>query len=175
MTTAVTSPETAPASAGSATELRPFPPTMLSSGYPGRIAQPGDSVRLLGLAESLQRDAEELSNKINQLFYRYALSVAFVLGGYAVFFRSAYPEAPFERFVIFFVGVAVLGAAGGVWLVALLRSARKRLAVSRRSLREVLSLLRESEPTLAIEERWTSLQKAEFRIRLARFDIDAAG
>lgn len=40
-----------------------------------------------------------------------------------------------------------------------------------RSLREVVELLREIEPTVAQRLNWSVLKRAEFRIRLSRFEI----
>jgi len=49
---------------------------------------------------------------------------------------------------------------------------RRRSETDRQALQEVLDLLREIEGIAAMEGTWSRLQRAEFRIRLSRFEIE---
>lgn len=50
------------------------------------------------------------------------------------------------------------------------RRYRSRMERERRALYEVVGLVREVEQAQSIDEDWSPLQRAEFRIRLSRFD-----
>jgi hypothetical protein len=53
-----------------------------------------------------------------------------------------------------------------------LRKLQRLQRRDRRALSDLLSLLREVEPSLMKDEEWSPLDRAQFKIRLARFDID---
>jgi hypothetical protein len=62
-----------------------------------------------------------------------------------------------------------LSAALQITVVQRVRRARRR---DRYALIQILDLLRELEHVTAIDDHWTPLQRAEFRIRLSRFEIE---
>ncbi len=134
------------------------------------IAQPGDSQRLLALAESLQRRLNELSSHRLRLFVGLVVSFAiwiFLLG----FLLSIWSSLSSAKAVAISLSFLLIGslAIGSEYVVyGRVQRAFVRL---RRSLLEVLTLLRESEPTLAVQEHWSAMQRAEFRIRLSQFDV----
>lgn len=48
---------------------------------------------------------------------------------------------------------------------------KKQFSADKRALTEVLQLLRETSNSIAEQENWSVLSRAEFRIRLSRFDL----
>lgn len=56
--------------------------------------------------------------------------------------------------------------------VLLIQRFHRRSRSDRVALREVLTLLHELEGVKAAESEWTPLQRAEFRIRLSRFELE---
>jgi len=127
------------------------------------LAELGD---LLELAERVEASYESslrretLWRLVEAILFLGALSAVF----YAVF-SATIPAA--------WVTIAVLLVAYGLAIDrVLVRRIRHRSRSDRNALREVLLLLHELEGIAATEEGWTPLQRAEFRIRLSRFDLE---
>ena len=59
-----------------------------------------------------------------------------------------------------------------LYLEMVIRRRRKRSMPDRLALREVLQLLRESERVISMIDHWSTLQKAEYRIRISRFGVE---
>jgi len=54
----------------------------------------------------------------------------------------------------------------------LVKRYRRRSLRDHRALNEVVDLLREFQSVSFVDEEWTALQRAEFKIRLSRFEIE---
>ena len=72
--------------------------------------------------------------------------------------------------------VAIIAGATIFGLIFLLseyvvRSVLRQQRRDRRALREVVFILREVEPSLAEEQRWSTLERVNFRLRISRFEI----
>jgi hypothetical protein len=134
------------------------------------IAQPGDSQRMLALAESLQAQLNDLGVRGSQhlRLTAFFVLIPLCLGMLRAITGPRMSSVELRNFTVFAVGFTALtcGQAVRTYL-----SIRKRSSGVRRSLREVVTLLRESEQTLAVQEHWSAMQRAEFRIRLSQFDI----
>jgi len=71
----------------------------------------------------------------------------------------------------------MLGISGSVLAIfapqyILINDARKKYLGDKSALSEVLQLLRETSNVIAEQEKWSVLSRAEFRIRLSRFNLE---
>lgn len=140
----------------------------------------GEAERLLKLAEDLQSKCEETREAMRQDERRSLLrflAIATIAG-----LVMAYYSAPTIQdsialtFVVLFVIPLVLSALGS-WIKRTLgmTELKSRLRHDEHALFEVVALLHEKQATLAESEGWSTLQQAELRVRLSRFDIGCAG
>lgn len=76
-------------------------------------------------------------------------------------------------YLFFFVSIfsSILFASRVFYCLKEVSLLKKQLRHSVRSLAEVIEILREVEPAISEEEGWSTLKKAEFRIRLSEYDI----
>ncbi len=130
-----------------------------------------DLESLLKLAEELKEKVEDES-KLKQLrFFRIVQIGAFLILPYYVYstITSFGVQTTFEKGVdLLFIGF-LIGTITGT--EATLRIIKKSIIPEKLALREVLQLLREVHGTIAEREDWSILKRAEFRIRLSRFDL----
>jgi|SRR5580700_10461872 hypothetical protein len=134
-----------------------------------------ESLRLLELAETLQGKREETmalilqaerSSQVRALI-TFAVAIVVVLGAW-IYTREV-AIAILGGTVAFVLAAALYTWAGGSKSsLSLLKSNLRR---DERALFQVVDLLRETQQSLADSENWSTLQRAEFRIRLSRFDI----
>ncbi len=133
------------------------------------IAQPGDSQRMLALAESLQA---RLYVQATQRFrLRVGLMVSFAIWASMLFVLSVGVGPSATNQLLLVLMTLLIGGTTIALEYVVYDRTQKVLVRLRRSLREVVTLLRESEQTLAVQEHWSAMQRAEFRIRLSQFDI----
>ncbi|HSN98208.1 MAG TPA: hypothetical protein VLS89_07915 [Candidatus Nanopelagicales bacterium] len=139
-----------------------------------------ESERLLALAESLLEKREQTLMSIKKYESRstfgslFSFIVALSVGVY--FGEFSMNSSPMKGLIL---GVLVLFAGIVLFQIPSVVSGKSSdLAALRASLRrderalfEVVAILRESQGGLSETEHWSTLQQAEFRIRLARFDI----
>jgi hypothetical protein len=125
--------------------------------------------------ESLLKLAEDLKEKIDDSkqikFFRLVQIVAvFILPYYFYltiikFSDNIHSVSIIELMVIGFL----LGTLTGT--ESTIRKIKKSIIPNKLALKEVLQLLREVHGTIAEREDWSILKRAEFRIRLSRFDL----
>lgn len=124
---------------------------------------------LLQLAEKLQERCDVMSRRIEQ--YRVmqilTLAVGFSLGASTFWLMRS--EGSFTR-------IAALSAVLMSFIYAgtieyLIWRVKRRSKPDGMALAEVVELLRETEGVIAEAENWSTLDRAEFRIRLSRFGI----
>ncbi len=134
---------------------------------PKRGAKRREIDRLLDLAEQVESRAESLNQRI---YIFYVVSLAYLVGGgyFAYYFANKVTDKA-EWLLPVATLVGVVFVAIGVF--PLLNRLQRRRRAELRALDEVLSLLRETESALAKEQGWSTLERAEFRIRLSRFGI----
>jgi len=123
---------------------------------------------LLELAEKVQASYESSARR--ESLWRLIEAVLLISGTLAAVFGAIAATVP----VLWLVGGSTLLIYAFVVDHGLIRRIRRRSASDRNALREVLSLLHELEGIAAAEDNWTPLQRAEFRIRLSRFEIEEA-
>ena len=117
--------------------------------------------KLLELAEKIQEEIEKRTNlvAINSFMVLVSFFVALALMVKFDFSQEA---------VLMAIAIAGLSAS----LIFLQqKSIINKRAIDQRALGEVLRLVREAGSVLATKDDWSTLEKAEFRIRLSRFEI----
>lgn len=132
-----------------------------------RHLEDSDFRRLLDLADTIQSSHEASERRIAT--FRFAEALA-LIGAVLIAALGAMADYNSERLsalvIAAFVGVAVAAAH-----VFMLRRLQIRAYRDRRALDEVVPLLRELEALTARDEGWSPIERAEYRIRLSRFDI----
>lgn len=135
------------------------------AGKPEHAEASDELRRLLGLAEEIQERYEFLSRR--SYFARFVFTGTAIFGLLSVYLSLLATDIPSAY-------VAAGASLFGVYLGAMFSLYARRLAqgLSResRALHEVVQVVREVESAHAIEENWLPLERAEFRIRLSRFD-----
>lgn len=141
--------------------------------------------------ESLLKLAEELKDKIENpikflqiLLFRIiqGLSIFILLFDFYLFFsqgkfplmRMFEPTNSFPNYsysIIIFIMIYSVLIITPMFCEINIRKIRKDSLPNKLALKEVLQLLREVHGTIAEREDWSILKRAEFRIRLSRFDL----
>jgi hypothetical protein len=135
-----------------------------------------ETERLLALAEAMQEKREQtldiLRTKTNRSNQTVGLGMLSAVG-FGVYFGWFRPDssatngaiAALVSAVVALILAVIFGRPGDT------TGLKQQLARDERALFDVVSILREAQASIAKEENWSPLQQAEFRIRLARFDI----
>jgi hypothetical protein len=123
---------------------------------------------LLDLAERIQA-SYEASSRRKGVFRLLQLTVAVGCVG-----SLLYGLVAAQATAVWAISSAVLaGYTIGIDVMFVRRTRRQGLR-DRYAMKQVLDLVRELEGVTALDENWTPLQRAEFRIRLSRFEIEEA-
>jgi uncharacterized protein len=132
------------------------------------MEEKGEVQELLTLAEEIQERLDSMVRRSSSLRF-YALSILTLATGVIGVLLLADSMRPY-RWAI--AAVATLYAVMAALLLAYndQRTAR-RIRQEAMSLEEVTALLRETVDHSAAMANWSTLERAQFRIRLARFDI----
>lgn len=129
-------------------------------------SSPSELNDLLELAERIQASYENASRR--EILLR-LIEAVLLIGGVALLITGI--DSGRSLSLSIGIGVGLLA-----YLVAidalLLQRARRHTQRDRYALAQVLDLLRDLEEIAAIDEDWTPLQRAEYRIRLSRFEIE---
>jgi hypothetical protein len=136
---------------------------MARDANPSDLSELGD---LLDLAERVQSSYESSARR--ESIWRLLEAVLVVVAAVALVLGAAGAEALAASLA---VGISAIVYAVAIDIV-LIQRIRRRSRSDRNALREVLALLHELEGVAAVEDQWSPLQRAEFRIRLSRFQIE---
>jgi hypothetical protein len=123
-----------------------------------------DLNRLLDLAESIQQRVERLSTK--QYVLTAGLALYSLCGGFVCYIFTDKLDSV-QRPITSFLAALIIGL---LLLPTIFKIGRERRA-ELRALDTVLEILREAEAAVAKQQGWSTFERAEFRIRLARFRI----
>ena len=127
-----------------------------------------DVESLLRLAEDLQKEYNDEKRSISRAKTIISMAgIIMVSMLLLVFFADRIFKDILNQVIAAFVVTAI--SVASAYSMTVLRFTIN--SSSRRSLREVVELLREIEPTVAMRFNWSVLKRAEFRIRLSRFEI----
>jgi hypothetical protein len=121
---------------------------------------------LLALAEKVQASYESSARR--ETLWRLIVTVLVTAGVVAAVVGLG-TTAPTGAWVGAGAFLVFYGAAINLLMI---QRFRRRSRSDRIALREVLTLLHEIESVKAAESEWTPLQRAEFRIRLSRFELE---
>ena len=150
-----------------------------------KLSSEEDLESLLKLAEKLKEKVDILELEIksyqNQLAFGYLLfGLTFFLALFTPYFLNSFMPDFKDNNLLFYLPRVLSFSLLSFILVNLVWnffgkkkiSDKKRIFASEKlALREVMQLLREIHGTIAEREDWSILKRAEFRIRLSRFDL----
>lgn len=127
-----------------------------------------DLESLLKLAESLQERCDKEIDRIK--FYR-SMQIGGIITVLIITFYIYYKN--FQSSFIFPIigGLALLTFIAIIYQL-IINDFRKQYLADKLALSEVLQLLRETSDIIAEQEYWSVLSRAEFRIRLSRFNLE---
>jgi len=127
-----------------------------------------DLEKLLSLAEDLKEKCDKTKNRITTYrILQITFVIVFMFWTFAgVFYSSSEPK----YLVMLGISSSVLAIFAPQYI--LINDARKKYLGDKSALSEVLQLLRETSNVIAEQEKWSVLSRAEFRIRLSRFNLE---
>ena len=127
--------------------------------------------KLLSLAEELKDRYDNLIQRI--IFHRTIQSIMAVLGVAALlslYLLKNTLDKPFATVVFYFLIIfSISEFVLTLYFESLIRRLKRQTYPDLKAISEIVALLREIEGT----EDWSALERAQFRIRLSRFDIDS--
>lgn len=123
--------------------------------------------KILNLAETLQESADRLESRIG---LNKTISSALILAGFAMAAVSWLTLEDTRRHIypIASVIIAMLLAVSTQSAIARLSKRKDR---DQRALLRLVELLRETESIISEVNGWSPLERAQFQIRISRFDI----
>lgn len=136
-----------------------------------------DLESLLKLAEELKEKCDKAKSEIKK--YRY-LQLAALIGVVYLFSFSTYQILTkgfsinsYESVIVTFFFIGTIIGLVEIFIFNFNVNDIKKIYISDKlALSEVLQLLRETSNIIAEQEDWSVLSRAEFRIRLSRFNLD---
>lgn len=140
-----------------------------------RYSHKEDLESLLKLAEELKEKCDKARHQIRVLkFGRIITVVTFILSILFLFLESI--KSGVDTFTDLNFGIKVLTTLGFLVLSLVaefvIRNIERTYLPDKLALSEVLQLLRETSDIIAEQEEWSVLSRAEFRIRLSRFNLE---
>lgn len=136
-----------------------------------KLSSEEDLESLLKLAEELKEKIDKPENRI-RMFRLLQISYLFFPFIFIIFYgfiSSDFSSTPYS------INIRTIPFIFSILLIFLcefyIQTHRNRVLPDKLALKEVLQLLREVHSTIAEREDWSILKRAEFRIRLSRFDL----
>jgi hypothetical protein len=128
-----------------------------------------ESEKLLRLAEELLDKCEQYERRVWMLL----IMGASVITAEAVFSGYLIPSIPHDSVyrTLAIAFSSLCGFATGASLVYISARIRRQASRERRALNSIVDMLRDLEKGIAEKNNLSTLERAEFRIRLSRFDI----
>lgn len=128
-----------------------------------------DLENLLKLAENLKKECDREINRIR--VYR-SLQISGAIIVLIITFYIYYKN--FQIDFLFLIVICGLVALAFVVIIyqLIINDIRKQHLADKLALTEVLQLVRETSNIIAEQEEWSVLSRAEFRIRLSRFNLE---
>lgn len=127
----------------------------------------GEFERLLLLAEDLNEKIRQAERRIDLIrSAQVGSAILSVVSVTVLFFLHV------KSFEVLVLGVLGIFASYVVVFQTQVRRRRSDTRRDRYALKELIGLLRETEDALATQGKWSTLDRAEVRIRISRFAID---
>lgn len=134
-----------------------------------------DLERILVLAEDIHEKCARCSQRVER--YRGA-QMFFILSFFAGIVGFIIGSSTFgltDTFKFILTALSLIALMGWIVLADLIRNVRHRTTPDLIALARLVELLRETESALGEAENWSTLDRAQFRIRLSRFGIGPEG
>ena len=134
-----------------------------------KLSNEEDLNSLLRLAEDLKEKIEKPKTSTLRLRFTQIISVLFLSYISISLLKPnvfPFPDSFILKNIVLITYIIILAISQ--FMIHLIRN---RLLPDKLALKEVLQLLREVHGTIAEREDWSILKRAEFRIRLSRFDL----
>ncbi len=132
-----------------------------------------DLENLLKLAEELKEKSDKAKNRIRTGRVLQVISatvlIIWTFYGSFILFKDASDN---NKYIVILVGLFTVVLVIELCQFTLINAVRKQYLADRLALSEVLQLLRETSNVIAEQEDWSVLSRAEFRIRLSRFNLE---
>jgi uncharacterized membrane protein len=128
-----------------------------------------ESEKLLRLAEELQDKCEQYERRVWMLLLIGATLIVLLLM-FSNYLVSAFPPDSVYRTLVTFLPYLYFSATGAS-LTYMYARIRRQAVRERRALHSIVDMLRGLEKGIAEKNNLSTLERAEFRIRLSRFDI----
>ena len=138
----------------------------------GRQPQPStykEAEKLLEMAERLEKESLEQERVISRLWLMASTFVATLIA--LTFYGFAMETFDYTSKILIMSTVIVYSTYMGWYFWQILRRRTMQLRKDQRALFELLNMLREIEQAVAERNNVSAIERAEFRIRLSRFDI----
>lgn len=141
-----------------------------SAAFNTKYSHKEDLEKLLKLAEDLKDSSDKAKSGIKR--QRGLTIIGAVMISLAVISYPSFTNDTSNSYLnIFagFVGITFLIVIDHLYFV---KNYKQRYLADKLALSEVLQLLRETSNIIAEQEDWSALSRAEFRIRLSRFNLE---
>ena len=145
---------------------------IIDSGVDTKPSHRADLENLLNLAEELKEKCDKAKNRIK--IYRIFQITSIILGLSGTYFSVFYSFKDFvtSKYVALFIGLFFSIFITISYQLYIIKDIRNQYLADKLALSEVLQLLRETSDIIAEQEYWSVLSRAEFRIRLSRFNLE---
>ena len=143
-----------------------------------------DLENLLKLAEELKDKCDWGEKEIEEIKRRTFSKIIVTVSGAFIYFIVAFAALNYysseslkfdKTYPLYYIGAGISLFCGfyPVYITSKkIRHIQKKTFSDRFALKEVLQLLRETSSLIAEQEDWSVLSRAEFRIRLSRFNLE---
>lgn len=140
-----------------------------------KLSSEEDLESLLKLAEELKEKASKAEKSFTVLIWQSIqyLAILLLLLFLVMFMisKDLLSVSDSVNFIKFFIGCFLTTGFAVILGQYIIKKEREKSSSDKLALKEVLQLLREVHGTIAEREDWSILKRAEFRIRLSRFDL----
>lgn len=139
-----------------------------------KLSSEEDLESLLKLAEELKEKIERAKKNIVIILLRIIQGISLlgfiysVVMTYLILKSFTIPES--DKFGL--IGIIIFSVITPFAAQILIKKEKEKTVPDKLALKEVLQLLREVHGTIAEREDWSILKRAEFRIRLSRFNLN---
>lgn len=145
---------------------------VIDTGFDSQRSHKVDLENLLNLAENLKDECDKAKNRIKAYrIFQITSIISMLVGTYFGVFYF-FKDYATSKYVALFIGLFSLILTVSCYQLLIINDIKKQYLADKLALSEVLQLLRETSDIIAEQEYWSVLSRAEFRIRLSRFNLE---
>jgi ABC-type multidrug transport system fused ATPase/permease subunit len=131
-----------------------------------------EAEKLLTLAEALDAKCQNRESQIAVFSLQVATGFSLVVLLVGILWATLFRGPSSETWMLTWASIAVVCSAAIIFFALQHRSRmRRHLQRDQRALYQIVGMLRELESAISERDNLSALERAEFRIRLSRFDI----